>query len=930
MGWVERIEDGLIHVSNRLDNQLRLRDFDLNRVRGGWAQRVFGITGYPAYTILLFFPTLGFLFYGPTWDRWRGYPLLALLTGSIVLSCVLARFLSETRRWLLQGQAILVLVSAALLSVWNYTRPSLATQADDQPYQHVLLLILPLALLFATLLPPFVANRLIRGFKRRHPNYGRRFRLALRRGELLSPPHEIRFSLSAVGQSVLTFPFQKPARALLVPAFAILLVPYHFMEYAGILAFLLNAFLFGLGGVHPRLHAMLSLADRVFFFGGQWCLSLVVIVLAICRIADYSYVSIVLNSINNNALLFFLFCAYCTLWLYETWLHFVLCERLLPLLNGGKTRTASWIDYSLRPSASLPTAKPDHRNIQILGARYVAVGPATSPAGELCFEMYEKLDLFQTLATRAYPNIKASTLERIFGLSELASLVQTYFALLNSCLLLLVAMGWFCARPDTIPVRILNLFHLAHIDNTVPELTINGSSYAVKRGDEKHAEPPMLVTHRYQGLRQDLFGAPSGGRQVVFVAASGGGTRAALYAASLFHGLARLDALQHTRLVSGVSGGSAAIAYLAVHQHELLENPNPEAWNAYFDVMAHPYIDDVIRGCAEMRLLLGTRTGTLLAESFARTMVGSRVDLPILFGEVNFGIIFNSTIGGQAAWSGSRWELPERELAGDKMVITNAVPRSAFPSQGFVDGSGSMRDQYLHFEYLNNPNIHLTDAAALSANFPPVFPDALVRVEGEKESWVTDGGASENRGLVALLYALESALREQLAQNTASRPPRIHILIAEASAISRPYTLDRGVGAAIASAGKCAEQVATDHLQEISRLYEKLGGNPDDLNVWYLPMPDVFVEGGIATHWMMPSIIQLRNTDPDGRKHTIVMTGRLTQHLVADLHRLPEEPWSIHARTLGVEDLNRVESWLDADFHRAEWTRFVNSWRSFK
>jgi hypothetical protein len=304
--------------------------------------------------------------------------------------------------------------------------------------------------------------------------------------------------------------------------------------------------------------------------------------------------------------------------------------------------------------------------------------------------------------------------------------------------------------------------------------------------------------------------------------------------------------------------------------------------------------------------------------------------LPILFGEVNFGIIFNSTIGGQAAWSGSRWELPERELAGDKMVITNAVPRSAFPSQGFVDGSGSMRDQYLHFEYLNNPNIHLTDAAALSANFPPVFPDALVRVEGEKESWVTDGGASENRGLVALLYALESALREQLARNTASRPPRIHILIAEASAISRPYTLDRGVGAAIASAGKCAEQVATDHLQEISRLYEKLGGNPDDLNVWYLPMPDVFVEGGIATHWMMPSIVQLRNTDPDGRKHTIVLTGRLTQHLLADLHRLPEEPWSIQARTLGVEDLHRVESWLDADFHRSEWNRFVKSWRSFK
>jgi hypothetical protein len=930
MGLADHIQEGLIHVSNRLDNQLRLRDFDLNRVRGGWAQRVFGITGYPAYTLLLFFPMLGFLFYGPAWDHWRGYPLLILLSASILLSCVLARFLSESRRWLQQGQTILIVVSAIGMSIWNYTRPHLATQADPLPYQHVMLLILPLALVFATLAPPFVANRLVRGFKRRHPRYGRRFALALRRGELLSPRPDIRFSLAAVRQSVLTFPFQKPAHALLFPAIAILLVPYHFMAYVGVVVFILNAFLFGLGGVHPRLHAMLSLADRVFFYGGQWCLSLVVIVLATCRIADYSYVSIVLNSINNNALLFFLFCAYCTLWLYETWLHFVLCERLLPLLNGGRLRTASWIDYSLEPSASLPTAKPDYRNVQILGARYVAVGVGTRPAGEVCFEMYEKLDLFQTLATRAYPKVKASTLERVFGLSELASLVQTYFATLNSCVVFLIVIGWFCARPDRIPAGFLELFHLPPINNTVPELTIKSAGRAVQRGDEPQPEPPILETHNYPGLRADLFRAPAANRQVVMVAASGGGTRAALYSASLFHGLARLDALRHTRLVSGVSGGSAAIAYLAVHQSELLQHSKPEAWDAYFNVMAHPYIDDVIRGCAELRMLRGTRSGTLLAESFARNIVGRRQDLPILFGDAHFGIIFNCTIGGQARWSGKRWNLPDRELAGDKMVITNAVPTTAFPSSGFIDSSGSMRDQYLHFEYLNNPNIHLTDAAALSANFPPVFPDALVRVEGEKETWVTDGGASENRGLVALLFALESALREQLAHNTLTRPPRIHILIAEASAISKPYSLDRGVGAAIASAEKCAEQVATDRLHNISRLYARLGGRPEDFNVWYLPMPDVFVEGGIATHWMMPSIIQLKNEGADGQMHKVVLSGRVTQHLVADLHRLPEDPWSVRARTLGPEDLTQVESWLDNDFHRSEWNRFVDSWRNFK
>jgi hypothetical protein len=142
--------------------------------------------------------------------------------------------------------------------------------------------------------------------------------------------------------------------------------------------------------------------------------------------------------------------------------------------------------------------------------------------------------------------------------------------------------------------------------------------------------------------------------------------------------------------------------------------------------------------------------------------------------------------------------------------------------------------------------------------------------------------------------------------------------------------LDRGVGAAIASSGKCAEQVATDRLNEIGKLYTELGGRAEDFNVWYLPMPEVFVEGGIATHWMMPSFVQLRNADVHGNQQTIMLSGKAAKLLVADLHRLPGSPWTVPTGPRRGNDVRIVESWLDADPHREEWNRFVDAWQQFR
>jgi hypothetical protein len=95
-------------------------------------------------------------------------------------------------------------------------------------------------------------------------------------------------------------------------------------------------------------------------------------------------------------------------------------------------------------------------------------------------------------------------------------------------------------------------------------------------------------------------------------------------------------------------------------------------------------------------------------------------------------------------------------------------------------------------------------------------------------------------------------------------------------------------------------------------------------------MPNIFVDGGIATHWMMPTFVQLRNRDALGNQQTIILSGQAVKLLVADLHRLPGEPWSVHPGPRRAKDVQTVEGWLDADPHREEWERFVSKWREFR
>ena len=140
---------------------------------------------------------------------------------------------------------------------------------------------------------------------------------------------------------------------------------------------------------------------------------------------------------------------------------------------------------------------------------------------------------------------------------------------------------------------------------------------------------------RIFGLKQTESQEP-----VILMAASGGGTRAALYTASVLHGLANLEQLKNVSLLSGVSGGSLGIAYFAANRKALLNSDSREAWQEYYVKMSMPYIEDVFEGAAEWRILREERLGKLLSESFENRLFSANPSANL--GSNEIGLIFNT------------------------------------------------------------------------------------------------------------------------------------------------------------------------------------------------------------------------------------------------------------------------------------------------
>jgi len=108
-------------------------------------------------------------------------------------------------------------------------------------------------------------------------------------------------------------------------------------------------------------------------------------------------------------------------------------------------------------------------------------------------------------------------------------------------------------------------------------------------------------------------------------------------------------------------------------------------------------------------------------------------------------------------------------MGGGRLIFTNLADRTHSRLRCVAPRIRvAHSDVRLPYVVVQDRDVPVASAAALNANFPPIFTNARVDVASETKDaacpersyYVTDGGATENLGLVSALYALRAALKQ--------------------------------------------------------------------------------------------------------------------------------------------------------------------------
>jgi len=597
--------------------------------------------------------------------------------------------------------------------------------------------------------------------------------------------------------------------------------------------------------------------------GTPLVMSIAVILIAILRLLDVTYVSTVLDATPVGVLFIFIVMMYVAFWFFEYWVNRWAGEQLLGILGSDKATSPNYLSCGFKPGEEAPWASPVGRVIALHGTgRFVAQGwferrqraPHETPR-EHAFTTYGMVEIFETLGLNQDKGEDFA--------HDIRRRVNLYFTLINF-LVVAAAIGLF-------------LWHL----NWSRPLAVEPMVRATAILPEQVSDAQLRAQARQTGdaLASRLLAQAAAQRPSLVVAASGGGTRAAVYTAVALEGMAQIDRARDVVLLSGVSGGGVAAAVFASRfealrranpRNESVEKPGP--WMKYVATVSQPFIQDVLEGAGELRISGSASLGVLLQESLERRAFAPEMTGIDTFAELGSpGLILNTAISGHPYYDSELLEgrvaapgqscesqsRPYANLAGGRLIFTNLDNLSGFP-----EPATQAPDMWLPYRIVNDGAVKLSSAAALTANFPPVFSNARVRlitrknVECNAQSYfVTDGGATENLGLVSALFALRGTLT-QLPPET--RLGDIHVLALEASAIDYDYRDDRGLGAATGGSKERINAGLTQLLlKEVGALVSLRGAN---LRVHYLPLPVAFrSRGGFGTHWMFARNVRVNN-----------------------------------------------------------------------
>ena len=854
-----------------------------------------------------------------------------LLFGVICIATVLARRpLKSASR--LQQQIALLLGMVILL--WMAIVPTWASEANQSPYVHTYGVFACALAMLAWLSRPLARWQ----FGSVSDQQRELYRSALRETELfpgsrVDPDISTRRVVAALATGI----FYHLLEFLLLPSLFALMVPSRYLGWTilGFAAF--AAWLLMMGNFTLRWRAMVSQVRRWFLVGTPLAVSVAVIAIAILRFAKVQYVTTVLDAAPFGVIFVWIIMAYALLWWFEFSVNSAVAAELIRVVGTDDDVEAGYLQY-------LPDKIPPERLTVDLNDRFIAAHGAgrfavlgwfrdkDSNEPLIAFQTFDLMELFARLTPPALIDLGHDFKRRI----------ELYFLTMNALVIALLFAGYV-------------YYGYGDRHNTV------ASVISVRS-----------VPHDPQ--RPDLAELLKGRQRVFIVAASGGGTRAALFTATALEGLNKLGVAKDIVLLSGVSGGGVAEAYFYTHRDALLAAVNPAntEWPLFKDRMTKPFIGDVLEGAAEWRLLSRAPLGQLLVESFERRLFPTGGRQATMGASDQLALILNTTIAAHPqedsdllrgvfvapadkAVSCNALHRPYALMGGGRLIFTNLADRDAFPPSGALPPANSelhVPDVRLPYVVVQDRDVPVASAAALNANFPPVFTNARVDVASETKDtacpersyYVTDGGATENLGLLSALYALRAALKQLHGQEV----PEIHIVTIEASATAYDYAPDRGLNAATGgSKERLTGGLTQELLNEVQDLATPAGGGNRRLQVHDLALPLAFrSRGGFGTHWMFPGSIVVENprlaaprvwykrplaewlaNDPPSAVIDKTQLIDLWTALHEPDQRFCSQPWE--------EDPRRVADWicgnavsgekLPRDIHVTEWRDLVNS-----
>ncbi len=933
-----------------LDSRLRGQDQKLNYTYGSPLNLLLKAPGhYFGISFVLLFLSV-YIVLGPNLDVSSREAVIAELI--CVLLVVLIPLKIASAASLFFWQLLFVLLSTA--AIW-FGLAIEQGQAQGEIYRHIFIPALWIVS-FGLLLARAFADGLMAECRGQ-------FADALQRFELFRSENEesVSATLQEFLRSLLTVPFYQLHKWLFFPAIIVLVVADR--DLMKVLAYVMlgmSAIYLAAAGVHRRLAYMRELLNGMFFKGAHLVISLLLIGLALGRWFEQSHITTLIETspgeVNLTILRFFI-AAYVLFWFFEYWANRFLIDHFLALFKQQvDAQTPGRIEFESHVGGG--DVDPKGRVVQAhAGSRLILLGRDSQ--GRPRWNLFSRGD-FLNAVTNKLDREDEDDYQLVVKADVIRQRMRLYFLLLNAYLVasFFILYYWSSHQPQLAELQ-------ARAEVTQDEVNrlfdLNGAIFGTRR---LGADEPRL-----------------------FVAASGGGTRAALYGESVLRGLRELDVLNNVLLTSSVSGGSAAMAYFSVYRDQLLagdpqqhdapvddEQQRQNAWQVFSATMAAPYILDVLQGIVDWRLTGGIeqhnpdagsadaasfnavmRMGDLLAESMQRRFQLHEHDDRDQLGEQHqFGMIFNTTlvarfprwscndVKNNQAWSacvcvdeqGNLATLAQRESRcadlktslgqGGRLVMTNLRDLSGFPSSG----EPVNKTDFLSYVALQDPDVGLHRAAALSANFPPVFPNAAVDVDNAQRYWVTDGGASDNRGLLSLLYTIRQAIVDEMAKRCVDREcrqenlPPLHVVIADASATNLSFSGNTGIPAALGAPTRFASQLIVDLAADIKRMYRVLGGSA---HFHYLPMPLVLRSDGLGTHWMMPSEVNFKQPKDVARldqtmdKQKATLSAIDTRQLIDDLH-------STKHALQPSEDSERVWQWICREqfgAHQQRWVKLV-------